>query len=369
MIKIGSECILNRINLCVVFGGVSTEHDISLLSAASVIKNLNRDKYNILPVGITKDGAWFYLPNLNLDAMANDAWINSDGAIPVTFSVDRKRHGLFAQNSCDFFPVDCVFPVLHGFNGEDGTIQGLFEIAGIPYVGCNTAASAMSMDKAITKLIISDAGVAQADWIVVRTNELDDEFSCIKRVEEKFTYPVFVKPASTGSSVGVHKVKSREDLIPALSDALKFDTKVLVEEFIDGREIETAVLGNDDAIVSVCGEVLSAQEFYSFDAKYNDSTSKTQIPAELCDDISDEIRKSALIVYKALGASGLSRVDFFLTRADNKIIFNEINTLPGFTSISMYPKLFDAIGICYSDLLDRIVDCAFSAFEEKRKYK
>ena len=227
----------------------------------------------------------------------------------------------------------------------------------------------MSMDKAITKLVVSDAGVAQADWILIRSHDLENPDRCISRVEDKFTYPVFVKPACTGSSVGVNKVKTREDLIFALRDAAKYDTKILVEEFIDGREIETAVLGNDDAIVSVCGEILPAQEFYSFDAKYNDEASKTQIPADLPTDVAEEVRRRALIVYHALGATGLSRVDFFVKRSDNSIIFNEINTLPGFTSISMYPKLFGALGIEYSDLLDQIVGHAMDSYEIRRKYK
>lgn len=357
---------MQKIKLCVIFGGVSTEHDISILSVTSVLSNLNRDKYDILPVGITKDGAWYYAPNLDLSNTAD--WVNSEGAIPVTLSASRNVKGLVSLKDATVFPVDCVFPVLHGFNGEDGTIQGLFEVAGIPYVGCDVAASAMSMDKAITKLIVANAGVPQADFLCIYSKELSDIDSCVKRVEDKFTYPVFVKPASTGSSVGVSKAKDKESLISAFNEAAKYDLKFLVEEFIDGREIETAVLGNDDAIVSVCGEVLAEQEFYSFDAKYNDASSRTQIPAKLPEDVANQVRRLALIVYHALGATGLSRVDFFVCK-DGRIVFNEINTLPGFTSISMYPKLFAAVGIAYSDLLDRIIDFAFRAFEVKRKYK
>ncbi len=358
---------MNKLNLCVIFGGVSTEHDISLLSSASVFKNLNKEKYNLLPVGITKDGAWFYVPNVNTDDMSS--WQNSEGVTPVTLSVSRDKRGLISLADGEFFPIDCAFPVLHGFNGEDGTIQGLFEIAAVPYVGCDVAASAMSMDKSLTKLAIDNAGIEQAAWVLIRDTDLCNTEACALKIEDKFTYPVFVKPASTGSSVGVSKARDRASLISALTDAAKYDSKILVEEFIDGREIETAVLGNEDAIVSVCGEVLATQEFYSFDAKYNDETSKTQIPADLPDDIAEEIRRRALIVYHALGASGLSRVDFFLKRSDNSIIFNEINTLPGFTSISMYPKLFAATGIDYSDLLDRIVGYAISAYDKRRKYK
>ena len=357
---------MSKIKLCVIFGGVSTEHDISVLSATSVLRNLNRHKYDILPVGITRDGAWYYAPNLDLDNTS--AWVDSKGAVPVTLSANRAKKGLISLSDGAFFPVDCVFPALHGFNGEDGTMQGLFEVAGIPYAGCNVAASAMSMDKAITKLVVANAGVPQADFLCIYSRELSEMDACVKKVEDKFTYPVFVKPASTGSSVGVNKAKDRASLIAAFEDAAKYDVKFLVEEFIDGREIETAVLGNEDAIVSVCGEVLAEQEFYSFDAKYNDKTSKTQIPADLDEEIANEVRRLALAVYHALGASGLSRVDFFVCR-DGRIVFNEINTLPGFTSISMYPKLFGAVGISYSDLLDKIIEFAFTAYENMRKYK
>ncbi|MBR5479359.1 MAG: D-alanine--D-alanine ligase [Clostridia bacterium] len=357
---------MKKIRLCVIFGGVSTEHDISVLSATSVLKNLNRDKYDIMPVGITKDGAWYYAPNLDLENTAG--WVDSEGAVPVTLSANRALTGLVSLEDACVFPIDCVFPVLHGFNGEDGTIQGLFEVASIPYVGCGVSASAMSMDKSITKVIVEKAGVPQADYLVINTLDMQDVDACVKKVEDKFTYPVFVKPASTGSSVGVNKARDRESLIFAFNDAIQYDSKFLVEEFIDGREIETAVMGNEDAIVSVCGEVLAEQEFYSFDAKYNDTSSKTQIPADLPEDLANEVRRLALIVYHSLGAAGLSRVDFFVCK-DGRIVFNEINTLPGFTSISMYPKLFGAVGVSYSDLLDKIVDFAFSAYEIKKKYK
>lgn len=352
-----------------LFGGVSSEHDISLLSASAILQHLDREQYHVFPVGITTEGRWLYIPDEKLGSLENDIWASCTHAVPVTLSVDRTRHGLFAQDGNTFFPIDCVFPVLHGFNGEDGTMQGLLEIAGIPFVGCNTAASAMSMDKAITKLIISDAGVTQADWIVLTINDLENALHCISQVEEKFSYPVFVKPACTGSSVGVTKVKARDALMPALTYAAQFDSKILVEEFIDGREIETAVLGNEHAIVSGCGEILSAQEFYSFDAKYCDTASKTQIPAELPEEVTEEVRRCALRVYHALGCTGLSRVDFFVKRSDNSIVFNEINTIPGFTSISMYPKLWDACGISFSALLDQLIKKAFSAYEMKKKYK
>lgn len=362
---------MNKKNLCVLFGGVSTEHDISLLSVASILQNLNRKKYNILAVGITKKGQWMYCPELDIKTLADDAWVQDDSNIPVTLSVDRKMRGLFAQDkNHEFYPVDCAFPVLHGVNGEDGTMQGLFEIAGIPYVGCGTASSAMCMDKSITKLIVRDAGVRQANWVLIRAHTFEnDPEACIYNIEGKFTYPVFVKPACTGSSVGISKAKNREGLLYALREALKFDPKVLVEEFIDGREIETAVLGNEDARVSCCGEILPSREFYSYEAKYCDEDSKTCVPADLPHDVAEHVRESALKVYHALDCTGLSRVDFFVDRHDMSVIFNEINTIPGFTVISMYAKLFAHEGIPFADLLDKLIEFADAAYKTRQKYK
>ncbi|MEG2857712.1 MAG: D-alanine--D-alanine ligase family protein [Clostridia bacterium] len=360
---------MKKINLGVIFGGVSTEHEISILSAASILKNLDRERYNILPIGITKNGEWRLCPSLVDNNLCVDTW-NTDG-VPVTLSVDRERHGLYSTDgACAFYPLDCVFPVLHGMNGEDGTIQGLFEIAGIPYVGCDTAASAVSMDKSLTKLVVRETGVRQADWVLVRARELQKDMdTVIARVEAKFKYPVFVKPARCGSSVGIGKAKSREALSAALLDAARYDPKILVEEFIDGREIETAVIGNEDARVSVCGEILPAREFYNYEAKYLDETSRTCVPAHLPENVSEETRAAALKIYEALDCTGLARVDFFVDRHDMSVGFNEINTIPGFTDISMYAKLFAHCGVSFTELLNRLVLYARGADAERRKYK
>jgi D-alanine-D-alanine ligase len=255
-----------------------------------------------------------------------------------------------------------VFPVLHGENGEDGAMQGLLQMAGIPYVGPQVAASAVSMDKTLTKLVVDHAGVTQAAWQLVRRGELDNRMEqTLDLLEKRFAYPMFVKPAGTGSSVGVSKATERESLGRALLAAAAFDEKVLVEEFIHGREVEVAVMGNDSPMASVCGEIDSGADFYDYDAKYITDTSVAYIPARIPEDVEETVREAAVKVYSAIGCKGLSRVDFFVTYEDNRVVFNEINTLPGFTSISMYPKLFAASGIPYSELIDELLKLALEA--------
>ena len=254
--------------------------------------------------------------------------------------------------------IDVVFPVLHGENGEDGTIQGLLQLAGIPYVGPHVAASAVAMDKTLTKLVADRAGIPQADWLLVRREEMGSRMeSILDQIEKKFAYPMFVKPAGTGSSVGVSKAADRQALEQGLRAAAAFDQKVLVEEFIRGKEIEVAVMGNDNPVASVCGEIDSGAEFYDYDAKYVTDTSVAYIPARISEAEAERVRELAVRVYQAIGCQGLSRVDFFVTEA-GRAVFNEINTIPGFTSISMYPKLFAASGIPYSQLLDALIDLA-----------
>ena len=255
--------------------------------------------------------------------------------------------------------IDVVFPVLHGENGEDGSMQGLLQIAGIPYVGSHVAASAACMDKTITKLIAGHAGIRQAAWQLVTARDMRcSPEQVADTVEHTLGYPVFVKPAGTGSSVGVAKARDRAALLAALEAALSYDAKALVEEFIDGQEVEVAVLGNDTPMASVCGEIDSGAEFYDYDAKYILDCAKLYIPARLREDVAEQVREQAIRVYQAMGCRGLSRVDFFVTREGNEVVFNEINTLPGFTSISMYPKLFEASGIPYSELLDQLIALA-----------
>jgi D-alanine-D-alanine ligase len=258
--------------------------------------------------------------------------------------------------------IDVVFPVLHGENGEDGTIQGLLQLAGIPYVGPHVSASAVSMDKTLTKLVADQANVVQAAWELVHSADLEAYMDgVLDGLEQKFAYPMFVKPAGTGSSVGVSKAKDRESLSAALLKAGVYDKKILVEEFIHGREVEVAVMGNDSPVASICGEIDAGADFYDYDAKYVTDTSVAYIPARISDEVAEKVREAAVRIYSAIGCQGLSRVDFFVTFEDERVVFNEINTLPGFTSISMYPKLFAASGIPGDQLIDQLLDLAVEA--------
>lgn len=350
---------MQKVKLAVIFGGMSTEHDVSIVSGTSIIKNLNEDKYKVYPIYISEDGKWYeYLEE-----------IKNIGNIKVGDKIDNIKE---IQNPIEYLKnVDCIFPVLHGLYGEDGTIQGLFELVKVPYVGCKVLASSVAMDKAYAKVVFEKAGLNQAKYVYIRENkgkyilvdESVNEKVCkldevSKIIEEKIKYPMFIKPSNSGSSVGINKAKDIKELKDAIEYAAKFDKKILIEEGIDGREVECAVLGNEEVIASCIGEVLSAGDFYSYDSKYNNSESVTVIPAQLPEEISEKIRKEAIRAFKAIDGSGLSRVDFFVEKGTNKIIINEINTLPGFTQISMYPKLFEAVGISYSELLDRIVELA-----------
>ncbi len=349
---------MSKVNLCVLFGGASSEHEISLKSASSVLRGLDAEKYNIVAVGITKSGDWYYLPSVSPDDVLNNLWQERKKE-PCTVAVSRSKSGIVCVESGEIIPVDVVFPVLHGENGEDGRIQGLFELAGIPCVGPGCLSSAVCMDKSVTKLIAATTGVRQADWVLVTDKNYGD--GKILEIENKFSYPVFIKPAGTGSSVGTAKARSHEELISGISEALKFGGKVLVEEFINAREIETAALGNGEPEISVCGEVVASREFYSYESKYLDGTSEIVIPADLPTETAEKIRAYAKAIYTALGCRGLSRVDFFIDKTNGEIVFNEINTIPGFTDISMYAKLFAACGVEFSDLLDRIIACALEA--------
>lgn len=347
---------MNKIKLAVVFGGMSTEHDVSIVSGTSIIRNLDKEKYDICPLYIDKEGYWYiYTP--------------SDKIYKVGDVIDNIE---YLNNPIEYLKqMDCIFPVLHGLYGEDGTIQGLFELIKVPYVGCRVLASSISMDKAYTKIIFEKAGLNQAEYAYIRENEgnyvyVDKNFNetiynleeVANKVEKQIKYPMFVKPSNSGSSVGIKKVKNIQELKEAIEYASKYDKKILIEEGIQGREVECAVLGNEEVEASCVGEVLSAEEFYGFDAKYNNSESKTVIPANIESKIVEEIRNSAIKAFKAVNGSGLSRVDFFIEEGTNKIIINEINTLPGFTGISMYPKLFEAVGLEYKELLNKLIELA-----------
>ena len=356
---------MKKLSVCILFGGMSPEHEVSLRSAEAVLNNIDHEKYNIYPVGITKDGDWIIYGGSDYSELPAGTWMNNPANRRGTISPIRGQ-GLFSfEDDCVVREsIDVVFPVMHGENCEDGAIQGLFQLAGIPYVGPHVAASAVSMDKTLTKLVIDHAGVPQAAWHLVRRVDLAHHMeSTVAALEAKFEYPMFVKPAGTGSSVGVSKAADRAALEKALHDAAKFDDKVLVEEFIDGREIEVAVMGNDNPVASECGEIDSGAEFYDYDAKYITDTSTAYIPARIPEDVAEQVRELAVKVYSAIGCQGLSRVDFFVCHKDNRIVFNEINTLPGFTSISMFPKLFGESGIPYSELLDQLLALAVEAAE------
>ena len=348
--------------LAVIFGGVSSEHDISCLSAASILRNLDREKYEVYPVGITQDGRWYYCPDCTADTVENGEWERLTGKVPALLPPDRSVHGLvlLRNGKTETVRLDCVFPVLHGVGGEDGTMQGLLELAGIPYVGCGVAASANSMDKSITKVLVDAAGVRQAKYYLALRYDFERNAEGVVRTaaDRLSSFPVFVKPCSQGSSVGVAKANDMLELAAGLTEAFKLDDKVLVEEFIDGHEVECAVLGNHSPIASTVGEIAPAQEFYTFDAKYKDEASQLYIPAHITPQQIETVRQNALRVYAALGCRGLSRVDFFVTHADGEVVFNELNSIPGFTSISMYPKLFAHEGIDYPALLDRLIGLA-----------
>ena len=350
-------------NVCVLFGGMSPEHEVSLRSAESVLSNMNPDKYNIFPVGITKEGQWILYTGQDYSLLPTGQWREYPGNRKVAVSPVRGQGLLcFDDDRVDCKKIDVVFPVLHGENGEDGSVQGLMQLAGIPCVGPGVMESAAAMDKTITKLVMDSAQIPQAAWQLVRAGELDTHMDAIlDSVEKRFSYPVFVKPAGTGSSVGVSKAANPEELQQALLRAAAYDDKILVEEFIHGREIEVAVMGNDSPVVSVCGEIDSGAEFYDYDSKYITDTSVAYIPARIGEEVAEQVREYAVRVYKAIGCRGLSRVDFFVTFADDRIVFNEINTLPGFTSISMYPKLFAASGIPYDQLIDALLNLAMES--------
>ena len=352
-----------KLSVCILFGGMSPEHEVSLRSAESVLNNIDHEKYNVFPVGITKDGDWMLFGGKDYAELPAGTWMNNVANCRAAISPIRGQGLLRFEGDCVVRErIDVVFPVMHGENCEDGAVQGLLELAGIPYVGPHVAASAVAMDKTLTKLVVDQAGIPQAAWHLVRSSELEHHVDhVVAALEQKFTYPMFVKPAGTGSSVGVSKAANREALCAALHAAAKFDTKILVEEFIDGREIEVAVMGNDSPAASVCGEIDSGAEFYDYEAKYVTDTSVAYIPARISAEVEEQVRELAVNVYSAIGCQGLSRVDFFVTYEGNRIVFNEINTLPGFTSISMYPKLFAASGIPYAQLIDELLKLAMEA--------
>lgn len=348
--------IILKKSLCVIFGGQSPEHEISCKSVVSVLKNLNKEKYDIHKIGITTNGEW-YLYTGDIESIESGEWKNDERFLKnavISPSVKDKAIIVFENDGYYKIHVDVAFPVLHGEYGEDGTIQGLLELSGIKYVGMGVLASSNAMDKAYTKIVMKNAGIPQADWIVAVKSK--ERMQTISEAEAKIGYPCFVKPANTGSSVGVGKAHNREELNNALDNAFNFDRKVLIEENIDGHEVECAVLGNESPKASTVGEIMPTVEFYDFDAKYNDNSTKLRIPADIPEEITEQIRDLAVRAFLALDGQGLSRVDFFVKYSDNSVVLNEINTMPGFTNISMYPKLWGASGIPYDVLLDNLIE-------------
>lgn len=350
---------MNKITLAIIFGGVSSEHDISCISAKGIISNIDYRKYNLVLIGITKQGKWFIF-NDNPDLLPNDMWLNSPSLIPAFISPDASVHGVVTANG-DIIRLDAVFPVLHGKNGEDGTIQGLLQLAQIPFVGCDCTSSGVCMDKAVANAVADAVEIEQAKWCAYTIHEYNKNTEqCLDRAIEKLGLPIFVKPANAGSSVGISKAHNKEELRTAMAVAFREDKKAVLEEYINGFEVECAVLGNEEPAAAEVGQIISAAEFYDFDSKYNNPASELHIPAEIPEDKRNEIRSLAVRAYKTMGCEGLSRVDFFVTKDDGKVLLNEINTIPGQTPISMYPKLFEAVGIPYSELIDRLVELALS---------
>ncbi|MBE6835769.1 MAG: D-alanine--D-alanine ligase [Ruminococcaceae bacterium] len=347
----------------VIFGSDSSEHDVSCVSACSVIKNIPSDKYETVMLGITKDGKW-YLFEGDVDLLPEDKWVSSGKITPAILSPDSNDRGLvvFGENGVRKIHIDVVFPVLHGKNGEDGTIQGLLELAKLPYVGCGVLSSAVCMDKDFANAVADFAHIRQAKWLSVKKCDYKNiKVEFIKKCASYLGFPIFVKPANAGSSVGISKAKDASELEKAIEFAFGFDDKLVLEEAIVGSEVECAVLGNDEPIASCVGEIAPCNEFYDYEAKYQ-ADSGLFIPARLSDEKTAKVRQAALEVYKALDCRGLSRCDFFVRESDGEVYFNEVNTIPGFTAISMYPKLFDKVGISYGELLDRL----FTLAEENR---
>jgi D-alanine-D-alanine ligase len=354
-----------RLRVGVVYGGRSGEHEVSLRSAASVIAALDAERYEVVPIAVTKQGRWLSGPEslaqLNA-AQQNLAAVPEQGTDDVTIPADPAHRALLplARGPAAARPpvaLDVVFPVLHGTFGEDGTIQGLLDLADLPYVGAGVLASAAGMDKAIMKSLFRDAGVPVCRWLVTRAGG-EAPAALVARVEKAFAFPVFVKPANLGSSVGISKVRQPDALAAAVAEAGAYDPKVIVEESIDGREFECAVLGNERPEASVVGELVPSHEFYDYADKYVDQGARILIPAPLTAEIAEAMRGLALRAFQAIDCSGLARVDFFLERDTNRVLVNEINTMPGFTSISMYPKLWEASGLSFSALLDRLIALA-----------
>ncbi|MGH9354588.1 MAG: D-alanine--D-alanine ligase family protein [Terriglobia bacterium] len=362
-----------KIRIAILFGGRSGEHEVSLQSAASVLSAIDRKKYDVLPIGITKEGRWIAGPALAAPNAEQLAAVLRQG-VPVSTSVDPGTRSLIPVDSSSRArpkfagKIDVAFPLLHGTFGEDGTVQGFLDLAGIPYVGAGVLASAAGMDKDIMKRLFRDAGIPVVPWItVLRKDWQTNPNGMRQRAQREIGYPAFVKPANLGSSVGISKARNARELSRALRLAARYDRKILIEKGVNAREIECAVLGNDQPEASVPGEIVPVNEFYDYEAKYIREGSKTLIPAPLTTRQTSRVQELAIQAFKAIDCGGMARVDFLLDRTTGRLFVNEINTIPGFTSISMYPKLWDASGVPFRRLLDRLIRLALDHHAEKSR--
>lgn len=356
-----------KLKIGVLFGGKSAEHEVSLQSARNIIGGLDKNKYEVVPIGITKEGKWLLSNTSNYLLNSNDPKLIKLNKSNQEVALYAEGHGALAltNGSSDAREkVDVIFPVMHGTFGEDGSMQGLLKLTGVPYVGAGVLGSAVGMDKEIMKRLLRDAGIPIGKFITVR---LGDKIS-FDKAKKELGMPLFIKPANMGSSVGVSKVRNEKEFKQAVTEAFKYDNKILIEEFVDAREIECAVLGNDHPMASVPGEIIANQEFYSYDAKYIDEGSVAEIPAKIDKKTAKKVQELAIRTFQALNCEGMGRVDCFLKK-NGQVLVNEINTIPGFTDISMYPKLWEASGISQTKLLDRLIELAIERFEKEQKLK
>ncbi len=359
---------MTRRRIAIIFGGRSAEHEISCISARSVAEALDPARFEIVPIGVDKDGRWLRLPSVPAleGAKAPLPFVAGDAGPGIALSQEPGATRLVAADGTDE-AFDVVFPLIHGPHGEDGTIQGLLEMADVPYVGAGVLGSAVGMDKAIQKVLLEAAGIAVVPYAVVHERDWRDDPEAAAAQAEALGFPVFVKPANLGSSIGITKVHGPQEFEPAMEEAFRYDVKAVIENGLaDIREIECAVLGNDDPVASLPGEVVPSGEFYDYRAKYLDGSSELHIPADLPDAMVDEVQRTAVRSFQAIDCAGMARVDFFVGNG-GELWVNELNTIPGFTTISMYPKLWEASGVPYAELLERLIDLAVERSERERK--
>lgn len=360
----------SRLRVGVIFGGRSSEHDVSLASARSVLSSLDPDRYEVVPIGITKGGRWLIDGDPMRQLRSGEVFSDESRLSLVPCAINGETGlvpGTPSRVPDLFSSIDVMIPVLHGPNGEDGTIQGMLELASIPYVGAGVLASAVGMDKVLMKTVFRQHGLPVPDHLAFRATDLSRNGSIDRLVGEAIGYPCFVKPANLGSSVGISKVHDENELWPALREAVRFDRKVLVEQYIDGGEYECAVLGNDDPVASIVGEIIPCNEFYDYRAKYLDTGTKLIVPADLPAKTSEKIRQLSIQAFLAIDCSGMARVDFLVSGRTGDVFVSEINTIPGFTSISMYPKLWGASGLSYGELIDRLIELALERHADKER--